>query len=1262
MKNYRYFAIFLFLLVWFSKIFAIENPNDQMKFLFTADGGSEGTSQLDIALPFLANSEDYLFSGLSGKAGLDKAYVASIGLGGRHLTKKNNILGGLLYLENLTTSEGKDYWLLNPGFELFHNDWDIHINGNLPISKSNHTLLSGRSDLLGIERGIRLNGHTISALGVKFYDEIGINANLNIGYTSKKLKNTRISLGEYYSHFDHAENIHGLQFDVMLPINPQLTLHVADSYDNVFHNNVVIGFSLYFDQSKQPLEFNQLDSLPIRYQGTLNTGASVPSQTTMQFTKESTTIMTNAWFFSPTSMISFNSTLGEKNCTAENPCAGSNFTQANIDAINAIIPNTNLLLASGTYLINSEASSNQVTLNKGQSIYGRNSNFTMPASSTQRPVLHGSLGAAGNNVFSDFNLTGSGTSEYTGFFAQNTDHIKLQNIHISDYYTETSAEPKGISLNTVNNVEFENVHVSHINGRDGLGSTAGSASGIRVDTSDAVTFHRILVDHIYGGQGSNGADGANGADVGGAAGGIAGNGSAGTDATNGGPAVGISVVDSTNIIFSELDIHTIQAGSGGDGGKGGSGGDASTSMASNAAAVAGSGANSGASGDGSQATGIYLSSSTASFNTFNVSKISGGHGGDSGAGGYGGDASLANYRKISNGNSTDAAGTAGAGGSSTAGGNGGNAKGIDIADSNIVLNSGQITMVAGGQAGRGGQGGQGGAASASNNSENSSGGVVLNGGISGFGGIGGRGGAGGAAVGIIADEGQLKVNNVLINQTLGGNGGNGAQGGSAGDSQAKDNTELGNGSLTLNGGTAAQGGNGGNGGTGGRADGIILNNSVTAAMSNSSVRQAKAGVGGTGGAGGAGGDASTNNNSETDGGTLRPYGGTGGNGGIGGNSGDGGDAHGISVDNSSLSLKNFGLEQIIAGQSLKAGVGGNGGAADSNQNIELNGGQLAARSGAGGAAGNGGVGGSGGTAKAVDISNGADLNMLYSSIIMVNGGFGGAGGHGGQGGSGNSNENIDRGSGTLTINNNNNLSRTGAGGKGGDSGIGGAAFGISVDSSNATVSGINFKNLKGANSGSAGQGGDAGSGNANVNSESGDGSLTVYAGRNVANGGIGGDSANSGGVTGIYAESASSITMTNNIFDNLFAGSASHAGDGGHGGAANSNSNTGADDGNTTARGGFAGDGGNGGNAGDGAFANSLLMTGGSSYINSGNIMKNIFNGSGGSGGNGGNGGDAFASSVVSNSIPGTPGAFGYGGAGGAQNGTAGSNGHSGSR
>jgi hypothetical protein len=290
----------------------------------------------------------------------------------------------------------------------------------------------------------------------------------DIGYTFTRLHYLRLHAGGYYFRYQHHLSTQGAEGGIELPFNKYFTLEFKDSYDNTFHNTALVSLRFTWgglDKSAQTPDVDErildplrrhtsalsgINQIPVRARMEnilINHGKPVPEQH-------------NIWFFNAASGDTFDATKGVGNCTFEHPCIGTSFTQTNVDTINQLSPNTVFYFTPGTYSLNPRA---PFDLLVGQSMFGRNSDFSQPAlvmrtaaiSSDSIATFVGELDPLGNNTLQSFALIHDANSTIPGpaigIHVQNANNVAMSNLQIGQFDYDNP-----VKLDNANHISLQN--------------------------------------------------------------------------------------------------------------------------------------------------------------------------------------------------------------------------------------------------------------------------------------------------------------------------------------------------------------------------------------------------------------------------------------------------------------------------------------------------------------------------------------------------------------------------------------------------------------------------------------------------------------------------------------------------------------------------------------------------------------------------------------------------------------------------------------
>jgi hypothetical protein len=361
--------------------------------------GSSGTNtfgESDVMIPIWGNPNQTFYGDISGKYGDDRGWYASGGLGGRKIIH-NTILGAYLFTDYNKTPNANYFTVVNPGIEFMNNQWDGHINSYFPVASQSDLMGIFTADQLGLPTTSLFRGHAEYAPLFDLVENVGPGVDLEIGRTFNLsyLNRARVFVGGYYFDPKYTSEVNGVEAGFELPLKYQwASVEVRDSYDNINHNTILLTLRFTLGGLDKRGEANihdrMLDRIP-RHIANLSNGDGIPSKKTIIDNGRTALIRDNIWFFKAAGTLSV--VQGFQSCTFEHPCFG--FAQTQIDTINALSPNANFYLSSGTY--NNPNLGLAFRLRNGQNVFGRTNDFSQIATGNNRPLLNDSLFLEGNN-------------------------------------------------------------------------------------------------------------------------------------------------------------------------------------------------------------------------------------------------------------------------------------------------------------------------------------------------------------------------------------------------------------------------------------------------------------------------------------------------------------------------------------------------------------------------------------------------------------------------------------------------------------------------------------------------------------------------------------------------------------------------------------------------------------------------------------------------------------------------------------------------
>ena len=454
----------------------------------------------DAMAPVYGNQEGIFYVDTTGKYDSgDEAYMFSFGAGARKIF--NNIIwGGYAFADRSYTADDVRYWVANPGVEVIAPLWDVHVNGYWPISERCKTEGVFYGDEIGINDTVQFQGRDEFDNLYDLIEEAGRGADAEVGVRIPKAYWIRPFVGGYYYRFSKTnDNMGGVMGGVDAPFGPYVHLLLRDSYDNIHHNTALATLRIEFGgvsnkaNSATNVESRLTDLIP-RHIGTLYTGSGIPSERNIINTGRRSLERSNIWFFNPSSngsAVDFSgATVDSNSCTAEHPCSGDQFNQANVNAINGFAPGADFYLGAGGYHLGG-----RIHINQGQNLFGRTSDFTLPAyfgNSLAR--LTGGLDLLGNNFVEAIQMLNDG-QQNEGIAINNAANITLDHDMVGQPFAsgglapDPSNYPNGIIMNGASNVVIRNSTIYAIGGDDdwvGFLPEGELASGMWMENSTGV--------------------------------------------------------------------------------------------------------------------------------------------------------------------------------------------------------------------------------------------------------------------------------------------------------------------------------------------------------------------------------------------------------------------------------------------------------------------------------------------------------------------------------------------------------------------------------------------------------------------------------------------------------------------------------------------------------------------------------------------------------------------------------------------------------
>ncbi|MGA7536993.1 MAG: hypothetical protein WBV88_06665 [Candidatus Rickettsiella isopodorum] len=382
------------------------------RFSANASTGVYTVGQADLMISLDGDQQHNLYVNPQGAYGSDQQWYGDVGLGYRWIKNESAILGWYLFAGHTRVENSSGFWLTNPGLEVMGRRWDARINVYIPVA--------GRSNELGIKEFDIVNtpvftGHT-EMINSVFSDanaiqQVGNGADARVGYQLFRSVPLKGYLGAYFFDIANADKVRGGAAGLEYWFDDNIRVFTNYSYDNYQHSNVIGGIGISFGgvrngHTADPSLAERLTDPVERYLANLGHGSGIPSKTLlygMGSGSRSVLVSDSIAFFSQTGTPNNGGgSLTLANCTFENPCGPTDFSQTGVNTLNNLLPNTRMYFNGGNYFAN--IGTDPLPLNNGQSIHSRTTDYSAPATGTDRSSFGGGFVLAGNNLLENIIL------------------------------------------------------------------------------------------------------------------------------------------------------------------------------------------------------------------------------------------------------------------------------------------------------------------------------------------------------------------------------------------------------------------------------------------------------------------------------------------------------------------------------------------------------------------------------------------------------------------------------------------------------------------------------------------------------------------------------------------------------------------------------------------------------------------------------------------------------------------------------------------
>jgi hypothetical protein len=396
---------FIIFLLFFSFIFfsssILARESLPSRFSANAYTGVYTVGQADLMVSLDGDEQHNLYVDPQGAYGSDQQWYGDLGLGYRWINNDAAILGAYLFAGHSRVENSSGFWIVSPGVEALGSRWDARINAYIPVA--------GRSNEVGnvdfnIVSEPFFTGHT-EVINSQFnveneIQQIGNGADARVGYQFFRQVPLKGYIGTYFFGIANTNNVFGGAAGLEYWFDDNIRVFANYSYDNYQHSNVVGGLGISFGGVRKhwadPSLSERLTDPVDRYLANLGHGSGIPSKTLFygMGNGSSTQVISNSIaFFSQTGTPNTGGIgLTLADCTFENPCGPTDFSNTAANTFNTLLPNTNFYFNGGSY------TSGGVSLSPGQSIQSRTADYSQLATGSARSTITAQIGLSSNNT------------------------------------------------------------------------------------------------------------------------------------------------------------------------------------------------------------------------------------------------------------------------------------------------------------------------------------------------------------------------------------------------------------------------------------------------------------------------------------------------------------------------------------------------------------------------------------------------------------------------------------------------------------------------------------------------------------------------------------------------------------------------------------------------------------------------------------------------------------------------------------------------
>jgi hypothetical protein len=371
------------------------------RFSANALASDYAVGDADLMLPLKGDNAHNLYVDPNLAWGSDNQGYADLGVGYRWIHNEAAILGGYFFAGYSRIDNNARLWVANPGIEVLGSRWDAHLNGYAVMGERNQ----GVSGFLG---PLFFTGHAEYANLYSINQHAGHGGDVQIGYQLFPQSSLKGYVGSYFFAPSQVSNIWGGAAGLEYWLTHYLKVVASYTLDNVRHSTGALGIGVEFGgthvhRSNPSLEERITDPVA-RYLSELGRGSAIPSRNITQLVGPQL-LLNNIAFFSQSGGPNNGGVgLTLANCTFENPCGPTDFSQTGVNTLSSLLANTIMYFNGGSYPALNTAGTGQLTLNAGQSLSSRTADYSQLATGAERSIFSGGFFLNNNNTLENIIL------------------------------------------------------------------------------------------------------------------------------------------------------------------------------------------------------------------------------------------------------------------------------------------------------------------------------------------------------------------------------------------------------------------------------------------------------------------------------------------------------------------------------------------------------------------------------------------------------------------------------------------------------------------------------------------------------------------------------------------------------------------------------------------------------------------------------------------------------------------------------------------